>query len=112
MKYFKHVTYIPKGEYGKFSKVEEEFCELKDAYTQEKGIFQLVESADLLYSLECYSLIKFKIPLILLLLLSYIRIPYKLGKGVILLIYRKHYDRVEYAHPRNRVIKNIVEVEE
>lgn len=43
-----HKNKIPKGEYGEFSKIEEEFLEFKDAYEQRNQVLSLVELSDLI----------------------------------------------------------------
>lgn len=50
-----HILEIPKGEYGEFSKIKEEFTELNDAYIQDDTILQLVELADLVGAIEAYA---------------------------------------------------------
>jgi hypothetical protein len=47
-----HITPILRGEYGKFSKVQEEFEEAKDAYIQKNPLMCLVEFADLIGAIE------------------------------------------------------------
>lgn len=46
-----HKNTIPKGEYGEFSKIEEEFLEFKDAYEQNNKLLALVELSDLIGSI-------------------------------------------------------------
>jgi len=43
-----HKKEIPRGEYGKFSKIKEEVAELEDALEQDNKIMALVELSDLL----------------------------------------------------------------
>ena len=50
-----HKREIPKGEYGEFSKITEEYTELLDAYEQDDRILQLCELADLIGAIEAYS---------------------------------------------------------
>lgn len=49
-----HKKKIPKGILGEFSKIEEEFLELKDAVEQEDKILILCELSDLLGATEEY----------------------------------------------------------
>jgi hypothetical protein len=49
-----HKTEIPKGKLGEFSKIEEEFLELKDGYEQDHKILQICELADLVGAIEEY----------------------------------------------------------
>ncbi len=49
-----HLVDIEKGVLGEFSKIEEEFLELKDARQQNSKIMELVELSDLLGSIELY----------------------------------------------------------
>lgn len=49
-----HQAEIQKGEYGFFSKIEEEFQELKDAHTQSNPVMELVEISDLLGAIQGY----------------------------------------------------------
>lgn len=83
MKYFEHINKIPAGEYGELSKINEELAELYDAHSQNKRIFSAVESADLLIALGSFSRSKLKTPLLLIILLAYIRIPYKLVRKLL-----------------------------
>ena len=47
-----HKTYIQKGELGHASKIQEEFEEFKDAYTQGSPVMELVELSDLLGAID------------------------------------------------------------
>ena len=47
-----HKTEITKGIYGHFSKIEEEFQELKDALEQKDRILALVELSDLIGAID------------------------------------------------------------
>ena len=47
-----HLNTIPRGVYGQFSKIEEEFLELKDAIDQGSSILLLNEMADLIGAIE------------------------------------------------------------
>ena len=49
-----HLKEIEKGEYGQFSKVQEEFNELLDAREQKSSIMELVELSDLYGAIESY----------------------------------------------------------
>lgn len=49
-----HKTKIPKGILGEFSKIEEEFLELKDAKEQGDKILILCELTDILGAIEEY----------------------------------------------------------
>lgn len=50
-----HLNDIPKGQFGEFSKIREEFLELEDAVNQNDSILILVELSDLLGAIEEYS---------------------------------------------------------
>lgn len=50
-----HNNEIPKGILGEFSKIEEEFLELKDAHEQDHKILQICELADLVGAIEAYA---------------------------------------------------------
>lgn len=50
-----HKTEIPKGEFGHFSKIEEEFLELKDALDQKDRVLATVELCDLLGAIEGFA---------------------------------------------------------
>jgi hypothetical protein len=50
-----HVAKIPRGEFGEFSKIEEEFLELKDAHDQGNSVMLLCEMSDLLGAIEAYA---------------------------------------------------------
>jgi hypothetical protein len=49
-----HITKIPKGVLGEFSKIEEELLEAKDAISQGCKIMELVELSDLMGALNAY----------------------------------------------------------
>lgn len=49
-----HVADIPRGAFGEFSKIEEEFLELKDAIGQGNKVMSLIEMSDLLGAIEGY----------------------------------------------------------
>lgn len=49
-----HLTNIPKGKYGEFSKVEEEVAECRDAIEQNCRIMLAVELADLLGAIAAF----------------------------------------------------------
>lgn len=50
-----HKIKIPKGTIGEFSKIEEEFLELKDGFDQKDKILQSCELSDLIGAIELYS---------------------------------------------------------
>lgn len=50
-----HVKAIPRGKYGEFSKIEEEFLEAKDALEQGNKIMVLLELSDLVGAIEAYA---------------------------------------------------------
>ncbi len=50
-----HITLIPKGVLGDFSKIEEEFEEFKDAHAQQCAIMELVELSDMLGAIFAYT---------------------------------------------------------
>lgn len=47
-----HKTEIPRGTYGEFSKIKEEFLEAQDAFEQENSVMLLVELSDLLGAID------------------------------------------------------------
>jgi len=49
-----HKTEIPRGEFGEFSKIREEFLESEDALDQDNKVMLLVELADLIGAIEGY----------------------------------------------------------
>lgn len=49
-----HITPIERGEYGEFSKIEEELAEAKDAREQGCKIMELVELSDLIGAIDGY----------------------------------------------------------
>lgn len=51
-----HKKEIKKGILGQFSKIEEEFEELKDAFEQKDDVLQICELTDLIGAIEEYSL--------------------------------------------------------
>ena len=50
-----HTKFIEKGEIGEFSKIREEFEELRDAESQEDKILIICELSDLIGAIECYA---------------------------------------------------------
>lgn len=50
-----HARDVKKGEYGKFSKVIEEFEELLDAHDQEDPVLELCEMSDLIGAMDGYA---------------------------------------------------------
>jgi hypothetical protein len=58
-----HRRIIKKGEIGKFSKIEEEFNELKDGIEQENKILQIVELSDLVGAIEEFAIEEFGLTL-------------------------------------------------
>lgn len=50
-----HIAEIPKGKYGEFSKIVEEYHELLDANNQNNPILELVELSDLAGAIEEYA---------------------------------------------------------
>lgn len=49
-----HLSNIPKGVYGEFSKIEEEVAEAKDAIVQDNRIMELLELSDILLAIRGY----------------------------------------------------------
>ena len=49
-----HNKEIPRGKYGEFSKIREEFLEAEDALEQDNKIMLMVELSDLVGSIEAY----------------------------------------------------------
>jgi hypothetical protein len=58
-----HKTEIPRGEFGEFSKIREEFLESEDALDQDNKVMLLVELADLIGAIEGYCESKYNITL-------------------------------------------------
>jgi phosphoribosyl-ATP pyrophosphohydrolase len=50
-----HKRKIEKGVLGEFSKIQEEFEELLDAYEQDDAILQMCEMSDLIGAIELYA---------------------------------------------------------
>lgn len=59
-----HKKEIKKGVLGEFSKIQEEFDELSDAFEQGDKILQICELTDLIGAMEEYSISKFNLSLI------------------------------------------------
>lgn len=49
-----HLKTIDRGKYGEFSKVQEEWEELKDSIEQNNKILELIEICDLVGAIEAY----------------------------------------------------------
>lgn len=58
-----HKREIKKGEIGEFSKVQEEFIELLDAYEQEDKVMQICELTDLVGAIQLFSEKQFNLTL-------------------------------------------------
>lgn len=58
-----HVKKIRRGELGHFSKIQEEFDELTDAYEQANPVMELIELSDLIGAIEAYTLNHYDIEL-------------------------------------------------
>ncbi len=50
-----HLTTIPKGVLGEVSKIQEEYLELMDAYSQNNKVLEICELCDLIGSIEAYA---------------------------------------------------------
>ncbi len=50
-----HLNKIIKGNLGQFSKIEEEYAELHDAYSQCNKVLEICELADLIGAIEAYA---------------------------------------------------------
>lgn len=50
-----HLIKIPKGELGEFTKIKEEFEELKDAVCQDDPVLIINELSDLIGAIEAYA---------------------------------------------------------
>lgn len=79
--YFKHKIHIAQGTHGEFDKISEEYLELADAFTQKKKVFSILEAADLVAVTGEFTWRQFKVPLILIVILCYLRKPYKLVRN-------------------------------
>lgn len=64
-----HLAEIPRGVFGEFSKIEEEFLEVKDALAQENPVMVLQELSDMLGAIEAYT-VKYNITLIDLIIMK------------------------------------------
>lgn len=64
-----HLTEIPKGVYGEFSKIKEEFLEADDALQQDNPVMVLQELSDMLGAIEAYTA-KYNITLIDLIIMK------------------------------------------
>jgi hypothetical protein len=58
-----NIKKIKKGQLGHFSKIQEEFDELSDAYDQGNPVLELVELSDLIGAIEAYTLNHYDIEL-------------------------------------------------
>lgn len=58
-----HKNEIPKGVVGQFSKIQEEYLELEDAYQQGDKILQLCELSDLIGAINLYTKTEFNMSL-------------------------------------------------
>lgn len=58
-----HTKFIEKGVLGEFSKIREEFEELRDAESQECKVLAICELTDLIGAIEEYALTQFNLSL-------------------------------------------------
>jgi hypothetical protein len=58
-----HTKEIPKGELGEFSKIREEYEELRDAESQECKVLAICELTDLIGAIEAYAQTQFNLSL-------------------------------------------------
>jgi hypothetical protein len=58
-----HTTLIEKGEIGEFSKIREEFEELRDAESQECKVLAICELTDLIGAIEEYAMTQYNLTL-------------------------------------------------
>lgn len=49
-----HKNEIPRGKFGEFSKIKEEFLEAEDAFEQDNKLMLLLELSDLIGAIEGY----------------------------------------------------------
>lgn len=59
-----HKKEIKKGVIGEFSKIQEEFEELTDAFEQNCKVLQICELTDLIGAIEEYSICKFNLTIV------------------------------------------------
>lgn len=59
-----HLNEIPRGELGHKSKIDEEYLEFCDGYSQGNPILELVELSDLIGAIEAYTLSHYDIELV------------------------------------------------
>jgi len=50
-----HIKAIPKGKFGEFSKIEEEFLEAKDSLDQNNPIMLMMELSDMIGAIEAFA---------------------------------------------------------
>jgi hypothetical protein len=78
MNYFSHVQRIKSEKKGTIEKIAEEYTELIDASAQGKKIFSVFEACDLICATGAFTFRQFRVPLVFLIVLAYIRKPYKI----------------------------------
>ncbi len=82
---WKHKRQIPIGQKGDISYIEEELTELIDAREQDvNNIWPLIEASDVIGAVGKFTWKQYRVPLIVIVLLAYIRKPYKLVRNFIL----------------------------
>lgn len=74
-----HSYDIKKGKLGDVSKIREEVEELDDAYVHDQPMHAIVEAADVIGAVGHFTRAKYRVPLLLVVLMTYVRVPYKLG---------------------------------
>lgn len=81
----KHKAQIPLGIKGEISYIQEELFELKDAHEQQiNTVWPIIEASDIVLAVGKFTRRHYKIPLLLVLILSYCRVPYKMIRNPIL----------------------------
>lgn len=74
---YNHKVKINLGKKGDISYIQEELDELSDAHIQNVKQWQLIESADVIIAIGKFSQKHLKLPLLLVIILAYIRMVYK-----------------------------------
>lgn len=74
---FEHIAKIKRGVSGEVSYIKEETAELADAHSQKATLWTIIEASDIVIAVGRFTVKQYRVPLLVVVLLAYLRIPYK-----------------------------------
>lgn len=81
---WKHKSKISHGIKGELSYIQEEFDELKDVHGQGYKIWGTIEASDIVIAIGKFTNKHYSCPLLFVIILGYLRIPYKWMRNILL----------------------------